>query len=576
MKTTDKPLFDSNILIYSVNADSPFHETALDLLVRYTQSGFYVADISLIEFFQVVTDGRKFHHPLTTEQAAEYISKLVRIQHVGVLKIRSFHEILQDEDARAEVRRLQIKRFAIYDYLIADCMRRHDVKPIFTGNARDFRMFPFLDVIDPFMPQTTTQQRAAGPIPYGRQSISEQDVAAVCSVLRSHFLTQGPKVPEFETAVAEYCNAGHAVAVNSGTSALHLACLALGLGPGDTLWTSPITFVASANCALYCGASVDFVDIEPRTYNLCPQALEEKLRAAQQSGKLPKVLVPVHFSGQPCDMEAIHGLSRQYGFRILEDASHALGARYKNEPVGNCQYSDITVFSFHPVKIITTGEGGMAVTNDQGLGEKMALLRSHGITRDPALFSEVGRRRSDVGYLKSDIGPRTSDLRPPSFYYEQIDLGFNYRMTDIQAALGLSQLHRLDAFVSRRSELANRYDELLAGLPLITPWQHPDGASAWHLYVVRLQLDQLRVIHKQVFETMREQGIGVNLHYIPVHTQPWFKRLGFMPGMFPEAEKYYQEAITLPLFPGMTEDAQDRVVGALKRILPTEHTEGQG
>jgi len=380
----------------------------------------------------------------------------------------------------------------------------------------------------------------------------------------------GPKVPEFEQAVAEYCNAGHAVAVNSGTSALHLACLALGLGPGDILWTSPITFVASANCALYCGASVDFVDIDPRTYNLCPQALEKKLQAAQQSGKLPKVVVPVHFSGQPCDMEAIHELGRQYGLRILEDASHALGARYKNVPVGSGKYSDITVFSFHPVKSITTCEGGMALTNDPALAQRMELLRSHGITRDQEKFENLGREEAGNETEHSTSKPSHFPTFPPSYYYEQIDLGFNYRMTDIQAALGLSQLQRLDAFVSRRSELARRYDELLAGLPVVTPWQHPDGASAWHLYVVRVRLDELRVTHRQVFETMREQGVGVNLHYIPVHTQPWYKRLGFMPGMFPVSEKYYQETMSLPLFPGMTEDEQDRVVEALKRILPTE------
>ncbi|WP_052813155.1 aminotransferase class I/II-fold pyridoxal phosphate-dependent enzyme [Desulfonatronum thioautotrophicum] len=398
MKTTDKPLLDSNILIYSINGDSPFHEKALDLLVQYTHSGFYVADINLIEFFQVVTDGRKTPHPFSTEQASEYIRRLVRIPQVNVLKTGSFHDILQDDDAHAEVRRLQIKRFAIYDYLIADCMRRHAVKLIITGNARDFRKFSFLDVINPFTTSLTSDLRPRTSdlkyISYARQSISEQDVASVCSVLRSDFLTQGPKVPEFEQAIAEYCNAGHAVAVNSGTSALHLACLALGLGIGDTLWTSPITFVASANCALYCGANVDFVDIDPRTYNLCPQTLEKKLQAAQQTGKLPKVVVPVHFSGQPCNMEAIHELGRQYGFRILEDASHALGARYKNEPVGNCRYSDITVFSFHPVKSITTGGGGMAVTNDPDLAQRMTLLRSHGITRDHEKFQIVGVKDS--------------------------------------------------------------------------------------------------------------------------------------------------------------------------------------
>ncbi|SDB49057.1 UDP-4-amino-4,6-dideoxy-N-acetyl-beta-L-altrosamine transaminase [Desulfonatronum thiosulfatophilum] len=570
MKTTDKPLLDSNILIYSINGDSPFHGKALDLLVQYTQSGFYVADINLVEFFQVVTDGRKTLHPFSTEQASEYIRKLVRIPQVNVLKTGSFHEILQDEDAHAEIRRLQIKRFAIYDYLIADCMRRHAVKLIITGNARDFRKFSFLDVIDPFTNSLTsdlgTRTSNLNYIPYARQSISEQDVASVCSVLRSDFLTQGPKVPEFEKAIAEYCNAGHAVAVNSGTSALHLACLALGLGPGDTLWTSPITFVASANCALYCGAYVDFVDIDPRTYNLCPLTLEKKLQAAKKNGKLPKVVVPVHFSGQPCDMEAIHNLSREFGFKILEDASHALGARYKNEPVGNCKYSDITVFSFHPVKNITTGEGGMAVTNDQGLAEKMALLRSHGITRDPKLFE-------NERWQMSSVRCQTSDLDPPSFYYEQVYLGFNYRMTDIQAALGLSQLQRLDAFGARRRELAKRHDELLAGLPVITPWQHPDGVSAWHLYVVRLRAAVGKTTHRRIFDAMREQGIGVNLHYIPVHTQPWFRQLGFMPGMFPESEKYYEESITMPLFPAMPEEEQDRVVEALKAALVTEYAE---
>lgn len=437
--------------------------------------------------------------------------------------------------------------------------------------ALDQTLLSLLDISESKVFQQFEQSisPALKPIPYAKQSINAEDVFAVVKTLRSDFLTQGPKVPEFEKAVAEYCNAGHAVAVNSGTSALHLACLALGLGPGDTLWTSPITFVASANCALYCGANVDFVDIDPRTYNLCSQALEKKLRVAQQSGKLPKVVVPVHFSGQPCDMEAIHELGRQYGCRILEDASHALGARYKNEPVGNCQYSEITVFSFHPVKSITTGEGGMALTNDPALAQRMALLRSHGITRR----TEARSQESEVSNQSFLNQSRFNDQGPPAWYYEQIDLGFNYRMTDIQAALGLSQLQRLDAFVSRRRELAKSYDELLAGLAVVTHWQHPDGASAWHLYVVRLQLDRLGVTHRQVFEAMRDQGIGVNLHYIPVHTQPYYQTMGFDWGLFPESEKYFQEAITLPLFPAMTEVEQDQAVEALKRILLTKHAE---
>ena len=383
-------------------------------------------------------------------------------------------------------------------------------------------------------------------IPYGRQEITEEDVEAVVAVLRSDFLTQGPMVPRFEQAIADYCGGGHAVAVNSATSALHIACQALGLGSGDWLWTSPITFVASANCALYCGAQVDFVDIDPRTYNLCPRALEHKLIEAKPAGRLPKVVVPVHLCGQPCDMAAIHRLSREYGFRIIEDASHAIGGRYQGEPIGNCRYSDITVFSFHPVKIITTAEGGMALTQDAGLAHKMALLRSHGITRDPAQMTH-----------EAD-GP---------WYYQQIELGFNYRMTELQAALGVSQMARLDDYVARRHQLAKRYDVLLADLPVTRPWQHPDSYSGLHLYVVRLQLDQIGKTHRQVFESLREQGIGVNLHYIPVHTQPYYQQMGFKAGDYPAAERYYAEAISLPMFQTLSEAQQNKVVAALRMAI---------
>ena len=383
-------------------------------------------------------------------------------------------------------------------------------------------------------------------IPYGRQEITEEDVEAVVAVLRSDFLTQGPMVPRFEQAIADYCGGGHAVAVNSATSALHIACQALGLGSGDWLWTSPITFVASANCALYCGAQVDFVDIDPRTYNLCPRALEHKLIEAKPAGRLPKVVVPVHLCGQPCDMAAIHRLSREYGFRIIEDASHAIGGRYQGEPIGNCRYSDITVFSFHPVKIITTAEGGMALTQDAGLAHKMALLRSHGITRDPAQMTH-----------EAD-GP---------WYYQQIELGFNYRMTELQAALGVSQMARLDYYVARRHQLAKRYDVLLADLPVTRPWQHPDSYSGLHLYVVRLQLDQIGKTHRQVFESLREQGIGVNLHYIPVHTQPYYQQMGFKAGDYPAAERYYAEAISLPMFQTLSEAQQNKVVAALRMAI---------
>lgn len=383
-------------------------------------------------------------------------------------------------------------------------------------------------------------------IPYGKQDISQADIDAVLEVLQSDFLTQGPKVPEFEAKVANHVGAKHALAVNSATSALHIACLALGLEEGDWLWTTPITFVASANCGLYCGAKVDFVDIDPQTYNLCPQKLAEKLEQAEQEDRLPKVLVAVHLSGQPCDMEAIHKLGQQYGFRIIEDASHAIGGKYKGEFIGNSRYSDVTVFSFHPVKIVTTAEGGMALANSDGLASRMNLLRSHGVTRDQNLMT-----------CEPD-GP---------WYYQQVDLGFNYRMTELQAALGLSQMDRLDAFVARRHELAKRYDQLLAELPVTIPWQHPDSYSGLHLYVIRLQLASIGRTHRQVFESLREQGIGVNLHYIPVHTQPYYQAMGFEEEAFPEAMAYYRDAISLPMFQGMTDEQQDEVVEALTTAL---------
>jgi len=383
-------------------------------------------------------------------------------------------------------------------------------------------------------------------IPYGRQHISQEDIDAVVQVLTSDFLTQGPKVPEFEQVVARYCGASHAVAVNSATSALHIACLALGLGEGDWLWTSPITFVASANCGLYCNAQVDFVDIDPDTYNLCPVALERKLARAAENGCLPKVVVAVHLCGQPCDMAAIAVLAHKYGFKVIEDASHAIGGRYKGEPVGGCTYSDITVFSFHPVKIITTAEGGMAVTNEPALARQMEMLRSHGITRDPAQMT------------KAPDGP---------WYYQQIGLGFNYRLTDIQAALGLSQMAHMDEYVERRHALARRYEMLLDGLPLRLPFQAPQSYSGMHLYVIRLRREQIAVSHAQVFNSLRSQGIGVNLHYIPVYSQPYYQKLRTSYDEFPEAESYYAEAISLPMYYGLTEAQQDRVVEALKVAL---------
>lgn len=383
-------------------------------------------------------------------------------------------------------------------------------------------------------------------IPYGRQDISDADVAAVVEVLKSAWITQGPTIEKFEQAVAKYCGARYAVAVSSGSAALHIACLAAGLGAGDYLWTSPNTFVASANCAIYCGAKVDFVDIDPRTYNMSQEKLAEKLYLASTNNRLPKVVVPVDFSGQSCAMQRIHELAIKYGFLVIEDASHAMGGSYKQLKVGSCSFSDMTVFSAHPVKIITTGEGGMVLTNREDLYEKLLRLRNHGITRDPKAM------------LDEPDGP---------WFYQQIDLGYNYRLTDLQAALGLSQLERIDAFVARRRELAFRYDQALHDLPLTLPWQHPDSYSAYHLYVIRLNLQLLEKTRLEVFESLRQAGIGVNVHYIPVHTQPYYRRLGFKPGDFPEAERYYEEAITLPLYYNLSEEDQNYVVENLRNAV---------
>lgn len=383
-------------------------------------------------------------------------------------------------------------------------------------------------------------------IPYGRQEITESDIAAVVEVLRSDYLTQGPAVPLFEERVCNHVGARYGFAVNSATSALHIACLALGLGPADRLWTSPVTFVASANCGLYCGADVDFVDIDPQTYNLCPERLEEKLLEAEKSDALPKVVVVVHLTGQSAQMADIHELSRRFGFSIIEDASHAIGGKYQGDFVGCCRYSDVTVFSFHPVKIVTTAEGGLAVTNNPAIAERLELLRSHGITRNPELMT------------RTPDGP---------WYYQQIELGYNFRMTDIQAALGLSQMERLDQYVGRRNELADRYDELLSALPVATPTQHPDSYSARHLYVIRIKPDATDRSHREIFGYLRDHGIGVNLHYIPVHTHPYYERLGFKAGDFPIAEQYYREAISLPLFPTMSIEQQDEVVTRLSEAV---------
>jgi UDP-4-amino-4,6-dideoxy-N-acetyl-beta-L-altrosamine transaminase len=383
-------------------------------------------------------------------------------------------------------------------------------------------------------------------IPYGKQDILEEDIDSIVKVLRSEFLTQGPVVPDFEQALCHQTGAEYAIAVNSATSALHIACLSLGLGSGDILWTSPITFVASANCAFYCGATVDFVDVELDTALMDIDKLEEKLIQAEIDGKLPKIVIPVHFAGQPCDMERIYHLGQKYDFYIIEDASHALGAKYQNEPVGNCRFSNISVFSFHPVKIITTGEGGASMTNDKILAKKMQLLRSHGVTRD---FDSMTK------------------MSEGAWYYEQTDLGFNYRMTEIHAALGISQLKRLEKFIAKRHKLKERYDKSIKALPVIKPYQKKDSYSAMHLYPIQFNLEKLHFNREKIFNELRNKGIGVNVHYIPVHTQPYYLKMGFKHGDFPNSEKFYSRVISLPIFPKLSFEDQKKIISTLKEII---------
>ncbi len=384
-------------------------------------------------------------------------------------------------------------------------------------------------------------------IPYGKQSISEADIEAVVEVLRSDWITQGPMVPRFEDAVASYCGADYAVAVNSATSALHIACLALGVRPGDRVWTSPNTFVASANCAIYCGAEVDFVDIDPATYNISLPELSRKLVEAASKGVLPKVVIPVHFAGQSCDMAGIQALAQEYGFRVLEDASHAIGGKYKSQPIGNCRYSDITVFSFHPVKVITCGEGGMALSNDSSLVEAMRCHRNHGLTSKTA-----------------HMLPRPSD---EIWRYQQVNLGYNYRMTDIQAALGVSQMKRLDEFVVKRHRIAEQYDTAFNRQSVTVPWQHPDAWSSYHLYPIRVQKANCGKTQAQVSDALISANINVNLHYIPVYRQPYYEAMGFKAGYCPQAERYFRETITLPMFPALSQVDQESVIGAVNNLV---------
>tara|TARA_Y100000589_G_scaffold305927_1_gene320270 strand:+ start:10812 stop:11981 length:1170 start_codon:yes stop_codon:yes gene_type:complete len=383
-------------------------------------------------------------------------------------------------------------------------------------------------------------------IPYGRQDIDDEDINNVVKVLKSDFITQGPTVPLFENLLSKYTHGKYSFCLNSATSALHLACLSLGLKKGDIVWTSPISFVASANCALYCGAKVDFIDIDPFSYNMSVKKLEEKLINAKKEGDLPKIVIPVHLSGQSAEMIKIKELSKEFNFKIIEDASHALGGSYKNEKIGSCKFSDLTVFSMHPVKMITTGEGGVITTNNKLIAKKIKSLRSHGITKDTLDMTKV----------------------PDGlWYYEQLELGYNYRMPDINAALGITQLDKLDKFVSKREEIANYYDKNLIDLPLKTPHQIPNCVSSRHLYIIRIDNKHSKFKHKDIFSRLRDSNIGVNLHYIPIHLQPYFQNLGFIKGQFPEAEKYYEEAISLPIFTKLTKREQDYVIDTLRKLI---------
>ena len=385
-------------------------------------------------------------------------------------------------------------------------------------------------------------------IPYGRQDITQADIDAVVSVLNSDFITQGPAVPKFEAEVAKHCSVEFAIASNSATSALHIACLALGLEAGDWLWTTPNTFVASANCGLYCGAQIDFVDIDPHTYNMSIEALAQKLVIAKKRGTLPKIVVPVHLCGQSCDMATIHALGKEYGFRIIEDASHAIGGKYKGEPIGNCRFSDITVFSFHPVKIITSGEGGMSVTNSGNLADKMFRLRAHGISSNSV-----------------DMHARPAD---EIWNYQQLDLGYNYRMTDIQAVLGCSQMERLHEYIEKRHTVARRYSESLGDLPIQLPFQHADSYSSYHLYPIRVRATECGKTQRYIYDALRAAGIGVNLHYIPVYRQPFYEAMGFKAGYCPESERHHKETLSIPMYPTLTIAQQDKVIAAIRHVIP--------
>jgi len=532
-----KPLLNSDIFIYAANKNSLFYKESLKIIEENLYTGFFVTDLNLIEIFQVITDGKKTSNPYSTQEALIYIHKLIKIPEVQILKTTPFYEVISNPDKQKELTSLNISKFGIYDYLIADRMRVNQVKKIITFNDKAFLKFNWLEVYRPTK-KTISKVKKCKIIPYGHQSIDEKDVAAVCTALRSDWLTTGPKVTEFEKEFANYTGTKYAVAVSSGTAALHAAMFAIDIKPGDEVIIPAVTFASTANCVVFQGGTPVFADVDPDTLLIDPVQVEAKITPRT------KAIIAVDYAGQPCDYDVLRDIVNKHNLTLIADACHALGGSYKGRPIGSL--ADLNVFSFHPVKPITTGEGGMITTNNPELSERMRIFRNHGITTDYHQREEQG-----------------------SWFYEMADLGYNYRITDIQCALGLSQLRKLTAWVKRRQEIAQRYNIAFAELPTVQPLRvRADVSHAYHLYVIRLDLAQLRATRVEIFAALRAEGIGVNVHYIPVHLHPFYrKRFGTGPGMCPVAEKAYEEIITLPLYPSMSDSDVDDVITAVRKVV---------
>lgn len=618
----EKIFFDSNIFIYAADKKSLFHDESVEIIKDFVEIGFFTSDLCFLEFYQVITDGRKTPRPLSPEKAFLYIQKLWSTPEIDVLEA-DILGAFEEKEHQNNLVRYNVTKFGIYDYLIAACLKKNQIRKIVTFNSKDFKKYPWLTVVDPretygsknaspsAMPSASSAMpsapRAMRMIPYGRQSIDEQDVAAVCSVLRYDWLTTGPKVAEFEKAVANYVGAKYAMAVSSGTAALHCAMYALGIGPGDEVIVPPMTFAATANCVVFQGGIPVFCDVESETLLIDPAQVEEKIT------ERTKAIIGVDYAGQPCDWDRLQNIADRYGLRLVADGCHALGAEYKGRKVGSL--ADMTVFSFHPVKHITTGEGGMITTDDEALANRMRLFRNHGITRDPKQFVSSEKASAPPALCSLPSAPCSLP-----FYYEMVDLGYNYRITDFQCALGISQLKKLPEFLERRREIAALYDEVLSNIAGIeslglrvdvltamqsakrraqsakrkvqseekeapTPLDQHRSASgssphtscplpsalcsphSYHLYVVRVDSAALGIDRPALFTNLREKGVGVNVHYIPVHLHPFYrKKFHTGPGLCPVAETAYEQIISLPMFPGMTDDDVERVIEVVRDL----------